>query len=105
MGRLLESFAVQQIIAQQAWTDPDLQFWHYRDKDQVKVALVVTPGQKTWGIGVKAAATLDPRDGQGLAAACGEDFESGLLLYNGSDVLLLRGERILAAPINSLWDR
>lgn len=79
MGRLLESFAVQQIIAQEVWTDPDLQCWHYRDKDQVKVALVVTRGQKTWGIGVKAAATLDPRDGQGLAAACGEDFESGLL--------------------------
>lgn len=108
MGRLLESFAVQQIIAQGAWTDPDLQFWHYRDKDQVEVALVLTHGQKTWGIEVKAAATLDPRDGQGLrrlAAACGEDFQSGQLLYNGSEVLPLRGERILAVPISSFGDR
>ena len=30
MGHLLESFVVQQIVAQAAWTDPDLRFWHYR---------------------------------------------------------------------------
>lgn len=34
MGHLLESFVVQQIIAQAAWTDPELRFWHYRDKDR-----------------------------------------------------------------------
>ena len=34
-GFLLESFVVQQLIAQAGWTDPDLRFWHYRDKDQV----------------------------------------------------------------------
>ena len=33
MGHLLESFVVQQLAAQAAWTDPDLRFWHYRDKD------------------------------------------------------------------------
>lgn len=108
MGRLLESFVVQQIIAQGAWTDPALQFWHYRDKDQVEVALVLTRGSRTWGIDVNASATLAPSDGQGLrrlAAACGEDFQSGLVLYNGPDVLPLRGERILAVPLSSLWDR
>ena len=43
MGRLLESFVVQQLIAQAAWTDPNgpaLRFWHYRDKDQVEVDIV-----------------------------------------------------------------
>ena len=33
MGSLLESFVVQQLIAQAAWTDPDVRFWHYRDRD------------------------------------------------------------------------
>jgi predicted AAA+ superfamily ATPase len=47
MGHLLESFVVQQIIAQSAWTDPDLRFWHYRDKDKVEVDLVITKGSKT----------------------------------------------------------
>ena len=37
MGHLLESFVVQQLTAQAAWTDPDLRFWHYRDKDRVEV--------------------------------------------------------------------
>ena len=37
MGHLLESFVVQQLVAQAGWTDPDLRFWHYRDKDQVEV--------------------------------------------------------------------
>ncbi len=38
MGHLLESFAVQQLAAQAAWTDPDLRLWHYRDKDGKEVA-------------------------------------------------------------------
>lgn len=108
MGRLLESFAVQQIIAQGAWTDPDLRFWHYRDKDQVEVDLVVTRGRKTWGVEIKAADSLASRDGRGLrrlATACGEDFQSGVLLYNGSDVLPLQGDTLLAVPLSSLWDR
>lgn len=32
MGHLLESFVVQQLVAQAAWTNPDLRFWHYRDR-------------------------------------------------------------------------
>ena len=43
------------LIAQAAWTDPDLRFWHYRDKDQVEVDIVMTRGPKTWGVEVKAA--------------------------------------------------
>ena len=66
MGHLLESFVVQQIIAQAAWTDPDLRFWHYRDKDKVGVDLVVTRGRKVWGIEVKAATSLSNKDGRGL---------------------------------------
>ena len=56
-GHLLESFVVQQLMAQATWTDPDLRFWHYRDKDQVEVDLVITRGRKTWGVEAKAAAT------------------------------------------------
>jgi hypothetical protein len=36
---------VQQLIAQAGWTDADLRLWHYRDKDQVEVALVITRGR------------------------------------------------------------
>ena len=65
-GHLLESFVVQQLVAQAGWTDPDLRFWHYRDKDQVEVDLVITRGSQTWGVEVKASVTVTPSDGHGL---------------------------------------
>jgi len=108
MGHLLESFVVQQLIAQAAWTDPDLRFWHYRDKDQVEVDLVITRGRKTWGVEVKAATTVVAGDSKGLrrlAAQCGDDFRGGVVLYAGSDVLPLAHTPFLAVPIRYLWDR
>ena len=108
MGHLLESFVVQQLIAQATWTEPDLRFWHYRDKDQVEVNVVLTRGRKTWGIEVKAAGALTAKDGRGLvrlADRCGENFESGALLYAGRDRLPLADERILAVPLSDLWER
>ena len=108
MGHLLESFVVQQIMAQATWTEPDLRFWHYRDKDRVEVDVVITQGRKTWGIEVKAASALTPRDGQGLkrlAARCGEDFQSGVLLYTGRHRLPLADEGLLAVPLSELWER
>lgn len=59
-AHLLESFVVQQLVAQAGWTDPDLRFWHYRDKDQVEVDLVITRGRQTWGVEVKSAVTATP---------------------------------------------
>ncbi len=108
MGHLLESFVVQQLIAQATWTEPDLRFWHYRDKDRVEVDVVITRGQKTWGIEVKAAHALTSGDGKGLvrlADRCGEDFESGVLLYAGRDRLPLADKRIIAVPLSELWER
>ena len=108
MGHLLESFVVQQLIAQATWTEPDLRFWHYRDKDRVEVDVVITRGEKTWGIEVKAARGITSGDGKGLvrlADRCGEDFESGVLLYAGRDRLPLADKRILAVPLSELWER
>lgn len=106
-GHLLESFVVQQLVAQAGWTDPDLRFWHYRDKDQVEVDLVITRGRQTWGVEVKAAATATPADGQGLrrlAEQCGADYQGGVLLYAGDSAFALDGGRNLATPLARLWD-
>jgi predicted AAA+ superfamily ATPase len=106
-GHLLESFVVQQIIAQAGWTDPDLRFWHYRDKDQIEVDLVVTRGREVWGIEVKASATVTSSDGHGLrrlADQCGKDFRGGALLYSGSSTFALTDSRIVAVPLNKLWN-
>jgi len=107
MGHLLESFVVQQIMAQAEWTDSDLRFWHYRDKDGKEVDLVITRGKKTWGIEVKASSAVHRKDVRGLellAARCGKHFQGGMLLYDGKDVLPLGTQNILAAPISKLWE-
>ena len=105
-GHLLESFVVQQIVAQAGWTNPELRFWHYRDKDQVEVDVVITQGRKTWGIEVKSAASVDASDARGLrqlAAQAGADFQGGVLLYAGVQVLPLGDPRFCAVPLNRLW--
>ena len=70
--------------------------------------MVVTRGEKTWGIEVKAGALVGSVDGRGLrrlADRCGEDFASGVLLYAGRDVLPLGDRRMLAVPLSELWEQ
>lgn len=107
-GHLLESFVLQQLIAQAGWTDPDLRFWHYRDKDQTEVDVVITRGRQTWGVEIKAAATATPADGRGLrrlAEQSGKDFQGGVVLYAGTSTFKLDVPGCVAAPIAQLWDR
>jgi predicted AAA+ superfamily ATPase len=65
-GHVLESFLLQQLIAQAGATEPDLRFWHFRDKDLVEVDVVISRGRKVWGVEVKAGATVTAADGAGL---------------------------------------
>ncbi|GAA5482164.1 ATP-binding protein [Haloferula sargassicola] len=106
-GHVLESFVLQQLIAQAGWTDPDLRFWHYRDKDQVEVDVVITRGKQVWGAEVKASATLQPSDGKGLkrlAALAGGDFQSGIVFYDGHHTLRLSEDpKITAVPLERFW--
>ena len=97
--------AIKVAVDGNRWTDPDLHFWHYRDKDQVEVDLVITRGSRTWGVEVKASAAVTAGNGRGLlrlAQRCGDDFQLGIVLYDGRELLPLRGERILAVPIGRL---
>ncbi len=108
MGHLCESFVVQQIIGQAGWTDPALRFWHYRDNDQVEVDLVMTLGNKVWGFEIKTKSSVNSRDAAGLtklANQCGENFQSGILFYGGSDTFSLAEGRVLAVPISQIWMR
>ncbi|MBX9928435.1 MAG: ATP-binding protein [Gemmatimonadaceae bacterium] len=106
-GHLVESFVVQQLVAQAGWTDPDVRFWHYRDKDQVEVDLVITRGRQTWGVEVKSSVTASRTDGQGLrrlAEQCGADYRGGVVLYAGSIAFPLDDKRNFAVPLARLWE-
>lgn len=105
-GHLLETFVLAQLTAQASWTDPDLRFWHYRDKDQVEVDFVITRGRKTWGVEVKATATPTQTDISGLrrlAAQCGDDFVGGIMIHAGAHLVSLGDPRFLAVPLAKLW--
>lgn len=107
-GHLLESFVVQQIFTQIRWTDTDLRIWHYRDKDKVEVDLVVTLGARTWGIEVKSSSMVRSSDISGLrrlAARCGDDFQKGIVLYNGDRIMPFAKRQVLAVPLSVLWTR
>ena len=107
-GHLLESFVVQQIFSQMRWTDSDLRIWHYRDKDKVEVDLVVTLGAKTWGIEVKSSSMVRSSDTAGLlrlAARCGDNFQKGIVLYNGDRIMPFASGRVLAVPLSEIWTR
>lgn len=106
-GHLLETFVVQQLIAQSGWTAPELEFSHYRDKDQVEVDLVINRGRDVWGVEVKAAATVTQADGAGLrrlADQCGRYFRGGVLLHAGNATTKLAVDNCLAVPLARLWD-
>lgn len=106
-GHLLESFVVQQLVAQAGWTDPDLRFHHYRDKDKVEVDCVITRGRKVWGLEIKTAASVRPSDGRGLrrlADQAGGNYQGGALLYDGASVLRLDQNGHLAVPLRKLWE-
>lgn len=106
-GALLESFVVQQIIAQAGWLEEAPRFSHYRDKDQVEVDLVIELGRKVWGVEVKKAASIQAKDGIGLsrlAAQCGDSFQGGILFYCGNNCLPLAEKNSFAVPISWLWE-
>ncbi len=107
-GHALESFVLQQLIAQAGWTDPELRFWHYRDKDQVEVDVVISCGRKVWGVEIKAGATVTPDDGRGLrrlAEHAGRHYQEGIVLYGGTSILPTADPRVLAVPLAELWTR
>ena len=107
-GHLLESFIVQQISIQAGCLEAKTRLWHYRDKDKVEVDCVLTQGRKTWGIEIKAAASIHPSDTHGLrrlAEQAGSDFQGGIVLYDGASILPLDRElKLFAVPIAKLWE-
>lgn len=107
-GHLLESFVVQQVIALGACLDHAPRFYHYRDKDQIEVDLVMEIGNKIWGIEVKAAARAQSTDGKGLrrlAEVSKQQFQGGMVLYDGGATFFLdKTANILAVPIANLWE-
>ena len=105
-GALLESFVFAELLKLTTWTPLRFDFFHFRDKDGDEVDIVIEDMQgRVVAIEVKAAATVVAADFRGLrkiAAACGERFVMGMVLYDHDKVVPF-GDRLWAVPLSALW--
>ena len=105
-GPLLESFVVNEIARQSAWSETEPTLWHFRDRGGAEVdVLLEHPDGRIVGIEVKAASMVGPGDFGGLAflqRRLGSRFHRGLVLYTGPDPQPF-GPQLDAVPISSLW--
>ena len=104
-GQFLETFVFQELRRQAVCQELPLEFYHYRDKDQVEVDIVIERGSMAVaGVEVKAAATVTPSDFRGLRKlmkATGDRFAAGVVLYDG-EIAAGFGDRMFAVPLRSL---
>jgi uncharacterized protein len=106
IGPLLETFVVQEIRKQLAWSNAPATPFHYRSAADREVDLVLElPGGAVAGFEIKAAAKVGKADFMGLeslAEDAGKKFIRGVLLYFGDQVLPF-GDKLTAIPITELW--
>ncbi|MDR7496020.1 MAG: ATP-binding protein [Armatimonadota bacterium] len=107
LGQLLETFVLQELRRQASWREEPIEFFHFRDRDDFEVDIVLEQGhQAVAGVEVKAAATVGEADFRGLRklrAAAGRRFACGVVLYDGSATSKF-GEGLFAVPIRALWE-
>ena len=105
-GGLLESFAFSEVLKLMTASDLQLAPYHFRDQQMHEVDIVLQRDDgMIAGIEIKAAATVRSGDFAGLrslAEACGERFSHGVVLYDSAELVPF-GDRMVAAPLSSLW--
>lgn len=106
MGPILESFIYSELRKQADWFDPELQFFHYRDKDQYEVDIIVQNSDgNLLGFEIKLAASVSEKDFKGLKrfqTQCPDKLLGGFVFYDGERTLSF-GDNLKAVPIQALW--
>lgn len=106
LGPLLEAFVFSEVLKQSDSMDATCTLFHYRDKDQDEVDIVIEhPTAGLVGIEIKAAATVNAGDFRGLrklANVARDNLKLGVVLYDGESTVPF-GNRIFAAPVSCVW--
>ena len=107
LGQMMETFVYQELRRQASWNPSPTSFFHYRDKDQVEVDIVIERGPTAVaGVEVKAGATVRSSDFRGLRRLkkiVGDRFCAGVVLYDGETATPF-GDGMYAIPIRQLWE-
>jgi predicted AAA+ superfamily ATPase len=105
-GALLETFVFSEVMKQISWSEESYSLYHYRDKDQDEVDIIVEDRRGAMvAIEAKASATVYASDFNGIRKVlktCGDNLKLGVVLYDGTQVVPF-GDRLFAAPISCLW--
>jgi predicted AAA+ superfamily ATPase len=107
LGPLLETFVLQELRRQASWRPDPIEFFHYRDRDDFEVDIVLEFGSAAVvGVEVKAPATVVESDFRGLRKlreAAAQRFRSGVVLYDGTASVSF-GDRLFAVPLRRVWE-
>lgn len=107
LGSMLESFVLQELRRQASFGLEPIGFFHFRDRDDFEVDIVLERGQAAVaGVEVKAAATVNEADFRGLRKlrdAAGKRFVAGVILYDGSATINFH-DGLFAVPVRKLWE-
>ena len=91
LGQLLETFVFHELRRQASWQRDPLSFFHFRDKDDFEVDIVIERGARSVaGVEVKAETV-------------GRGFAAGVVLYDGETSASF-GDGLFAVPIRALWE-
>ena len=107
LGPMLETFVLQELRRQAGARDDPIDFFHFRDRDDFEVDIVIEWGaSRIAAIEVKAAASVNEGDLRGLRKlreAAGKGFACGVVLYDGAATIAF-GEGLFAVPLRALWE-
>lgn len=106
LGQLLETFVFQELRRQSSGHPEPIGFYHFRNRDDHEVDIVLEQGTALAGVEVKASGTVRSDDFRGLRKLqeiAGDKFTCGVVLYDG-EVSLPFGPRLFALPIRTLWN-
>lgn len=106
LGAMLETFVLQELRRQASARPDPVEFFHFRDRDDYEVDIVLEGDGAVAGVEVKAAATVHESDLRGLRKlrnAAGRRFSAGVVLYDGSATVSF-GDGLFAVPVRRLWE-
>ena len=107
LGRLLDTFVLAQLRAELAVTNARARLYHVRQREgRLEVDLLAElAGGRLVGIEIKADASPGPDSARHLASLRDRHqatFVAGVVLHTGPRTYSL-GDRLVAAPISTLW--
>lgn len=107
LGSLLETFVFSEVLKLMTASNLRLTPYHFRDQQMREDDIVLERDDgMVAGIEIKASATVKASDFAGhrtLSEACGARFASGIVLYDGTEVVSF-GDRLIAVPLSLLWN-